>query len=121
MSTQHISAKERQESLLTEEDLIDDSTGVTPTIGLGKELSLMKRFERRLSGMLAADLHIDEGRNGDKMNIFLSRGPSSPQPRLQLDDELRKFVRCMEEALTSIAEHPRGLYATFSSISLLTR
>ena len=102
--------------MLTEDDLIDDSTGVIPTVGLGTPLSLKKRFVRRLSKTLAADLHIKEGQNGGSMDIFLSRDRSSPQPRVELDEEVRKFVRCLEEALASIASSPRGMFTlTFHS------
>jgi hypothetical protein len=76
-------------------------------------MSLKKRFLRRLSKTLAADLHITEGQGGTSMNIFLYRDKQSAQPRLELDEELRKFVRSMEDALASIASYPQGMSASF--------
>jgi hypothetical protein len=120
MASRYHFAEEIPHSMLTEEDLVDDSTGITLIIGLATPLSLKNRFVRRLSKLLAAELHIKEGHDGKTMDIFLSRDGNSAQPRLELDEELRKFVRSMEETLASIASHPKGMYADFSKRSLLT-
>jgi hypothetical protein len=91
-----------------DEDLVDDSTGVIPTLGLGTPLNLRERFIRRLSKLLVADVTIQEDGNKRSMTIFLSRNKASAQPRIELDKELRKFVRAMEDALPTIATESLG-------------
>jgi hypothetical protein len=80
MSRGHHFVEEIPQSHLTEEDLVDDSTGVIPTMGLGTLLSLENWFVQCLSKLLAAGLHIKEGHDGKSMEIFLSRDKTSAQP-----------------------------------------
>jgi hypothetical protein len=88
-----------------EEDLVDDSTGVIPTVGLGTPLSLRERFIRRLSKMLAATVVLKEDTSKRSMAISLSRDKSSPHPQVELDEELRKCIKRLEEALATIAKN----------------
>jgi hypothetical protein len=91
-----------------DEDLIDDSTGVVATVGLGTPLSLRDRFQQRLSKLLAANVNIQENKTKPSITISISRSKSSGQPRIGLDEELRKFVRAMEDALPNIATDSLG-------------
>jgi hypothetical protein len=109
MPARYQSTNERQDSLPTEQDLFDDSTGVLPTVGVSKELPVKERLIQRLGKMLAAQLHLQEGKKGDSIDIFLSRDKIPAQPRLQLDEELQKTVRRMEDELKRIASNPRSM------------
>ncbi|KAF1833898.1 hypothetical protein BDW02DRAFT_356178 [Decorospora gaudefroyi] len=92
------------EGVSIQEDLVDDSTGVTPMVGLCTPLSLKTRFLCRLSELLAADVTIqEENDNTSSMEIFVSRKKTSLHPRIELDEELRKFVPSLEEAMGAIA------------------
>jgi len=108
MSTQCESWEENPYGVFVEEDLIDDSTGVIPTKGLGIPLSLRDRFARRLSKMIGATANITEVPDGKAIEIFLTRGKPSPRPSVALDDELRKFVCELEDMLVGVATHPSG-------------
>ncbi|KAI4958866.1 hypothetical protein J4E86_004476 [Alternaria arbusti] len=94
--------------IFVDEDLIDDSTGVVPTKGLGIPLSLKDRFLRRLSKMLGTAANIREAPNVSVMDIFLTRDKQSPRPNIALDEGLRKFVRELEDGLAAVAMHPSG-------------
>ncbi|KAL1796072.1 hypothetical protein ACET3X_006296 [Alternaria dauci] len=107
-SAQHQHVEENLYGILIEEDLIDDSTGIIPMVGLKTPLSLKDRFARRLSKMLGAKVDIQERRDGNAMDIYLTRNRCPGQPSVGLDDELRKFVRALEEALAAIAKHADG-------------
>ncbi|KAI4638294.1 hypothetical protein J4E93_010293 [Alternaria ventricosa] len=100
--------EENPYGIFVEEDLIDDSTGIVPTKGLGIPLSLKDRFLRRLSKMLGTAANIREIHNGNAMDIFLTRDKQSPGPNIALDEGLRKFVRELEDGLESVATHPSG-------------
>jgi len=102
--------------IFVEEDLIDDSTGVVPTKGLGIPLSLKDRFIRRLSKMLGTAANIREVPNGNAMDIFLTRDKQSPRPNITLDEGLRKFVRELEDGLAAVANHSSGMLHLASSI-----
>jgi hypothetical protein len=106
--------------ILIEEDMIDDSTGIIPTRGLGVPLSLKDRFVRRLSKMLGAEANIREVPNGNAMDIFLTRGKQSPWPSVTLDDGLRKFVRDLEDALTCVARETTGMFCSSQLVLYLT-
>ncbi|KAI4914497.1 hypothetical protein J4E85_010560 [Alternaria conjuncta] len=94
--------------IFVEEDLIDDSTGIIPTKGLGITLSLKERFVRRLSKMLGTAANIREAPNVDAMDVFLTRDKQSPRPNIALDEGLRKFVRELEDGLAAVATHSSG-------------
>ncbi|KAI4671078.1 uncharacterized protein J4E88_009476 [Alternaria novae-zelandiae] len=94
--------------IFVEDDLIDDSTGIVPTKGLGIPLSLEDRFLRRLSKMLGTAANIREAPNGNATDIFLTRDKMSSRPNIALDEGLRKFVRELEEGLAAVATHPSG-------------
>ncbi|KAI4608348.1 hypothetical protein J4E83_009150 [Alternaria metachromatica] len=101
--------EENPYGIFVEEDLIDDSTGLIPTKGLGILLSLKDRFLRRLLKMLGTAANIREAPNGNAMDIFLTRGIQSPRPSVALDEGLRKFVRELEDGLAAVAMHPSGM------------
>ncbi|KAI4944273.1 hypothetical protein J4E91_008830 [Alternaria rosae] len=105
---QNESCEENPYGIFVEEDLIDDSTGIVPTKGLGIPLSLKDRFLRRLSKMLGTAANIREPSNVNVMDIFLTRDKQSPWPNIALDEGLRKFVRELEDGLAAIAMHPSG-------------
>ncbi|KAI4620715.1 uncharacterized protein J4E87_007043 [Alternaria ethzedia] len=94
--------------IFVEEDLIDDSTGIVPTKGLGITLSLKDRFLRRLSKMLGTAANIREAPNVNAMDIFLTKDKQSHRPNIALDEGLRKFVRELEDGLAAVAMHPSG-------------
>jgi hypothetical protein len=100
--------------------MIDDSTGIIPTRGLGIPLNLKDRFVRRLSKMLGAEVNIREVPNGNAMDIFLTRGKHSPWPSVALDDGLRQFVRDLEDALTCVARETTGMFCSSQLILYLT-
>jgi len=102
--------------IFVEEDLIDDSTGIVPTKGLGIPLSLKDRFLRRLSKMLGTAANIRETPNINAMDIFLTRDKQSPRPNIALDEGLRKFVRELEDGLAAVAMHSTGMLHLASSV-----
>ena len=102
--------------IFVEEDLIDDSTGVVPTKGLGIPLSLKDRFLRRLSKMLGTAANIREAPHVNAMDVFLARDRQSPRPNIALDEGLRKFVRELEEGLAAVATHPSGMLHLTASV-----
>ncbi|KAI4645465.1 uncharacterized protein J4E78_009375 [Alternaria triticimaculans] len=108
-ATRNKPCEENPYGIFVEEDLIDDSTGVVPTKGLGIPLSLKDRFLRRLSKMLGTAANIRETPNGNVMDIFLTRDKTSPRPNIALDEGLRKFVRELEDGLAAVATHSSGL------------
>jgi len=114
--TANESCEESPYGIFVEEDLIDDSTGVIPTKGLGIPLSLKDRFLRRLSKMLGTAANIREAPNGNVMDIFLTRDKQSPRPNIALDEGLRKFVRELEDGLAAVATHSSGMLHLASSI-----
>jgi hypothetical protein len=107
-TTQQRVFEARPYGVLNQEDLVDDSTGIIPMIGLHTPLNLKDRFARRLSKMLGAEVHVLENSSQNTVDMYLSRGKNCPQPNLSLDEELRKFVGAMGDALASIAKHPHG-------------
>jgi len=102
--------------IFVEEDLIDDSTGVVPTKGLGISLSLKDRFLRRLSKMLGTAANIREAPNVNAMDIFLARDKQSARPDIALDEALRKFVRELEDGLAAVATHSSGMLRLTTSV-----
>jgi len=102
--------------IFVEEDLIDDSTGIVPTKGLGIPLSLKDRFLRRLSKMLGTAANIREAPNVNAMDIFLTRDKQSPRPNIALDEGLRKFVRELEDGLATVAMHPSSMLHPTTSV-----
>ena len=91
------------------EDLVDDAIEVIPTTGLGVPQGLKPRFLRRMSKLLAASMTIKEDSSRRSVDIFLSRDRNSVQPRLEMDEYLRKFVRDLEPILGSVASKPKGM------------
>jgi len=102
--------------IFVEDDLIDDSTGIIPTKGLGIPLSLKDRFLRRLSKMLGTAANIREIHTGSAMDIFLTRDKQSPRPNIALDEGLRKFVRELEDGLAAVAMYPSGMLHLTTSV-----
>ena len=115
-ATRNKPCEESPYGIFVEEDLIDDSTGIIPTKGLGIPLSLKDRFLRRLSKMLGTAANIREAPNGNVMDIFLTRDKTSPRPNIALDGGLRKFVRELEEGLAAVATHSSGMLHSTTSV-----
>ncbi|KAH8623125.1 hypothetical protein IG631_22282 [Alternaria alternata] len=107
-SAQHQRVEEKVYGIFIAEDLIDDSTGIFPMRGLKSPLSLKDRFARRLSKMLGAEVDIQQANNSNAMEIYLTRSRSTARVRIGLDNELRKFLRAIEDPLASIATHADG-------------
>jgi len=113
MAPTQYQSMEKVYGIFLAEDLIDDSTGIIPMRGLKTELSLKGRFARRLLKMLGAEVNIQQASNGNTMEIYLTRSRSIARARAGLDNELRTFLRAMEDALASIAKNADGMLNLF--------
>jgi hypothetical protein len=117
LAAQHQHVNDAPYGIFIEEDMIDDSTGIIPMIGLDTPLSLKDRFVRRLSKMLGTGVSIRETPSSNAMDIFLTQGKYSPQPSVALDGELRKFARALEDALADVARASTGMLQAATYIS----
>lgn len=107
MTATHHYAQDNTSQVPTE-DLVDDSIEMIPTTSLGAPQGLKPRFLKRISKLLAASMTIKEDSSGSHLDIFLSREKGSIQPRPEMDEYLRKFVRDLELTLGHVACAPNG-------------
>ncbi|KAF2128718.1 hypothetical protein P153DRAFT_431611 [Dothidotthia symphoricarpi CBS 119687] len=96
-------------SVFDEDDLIDDSYGITPMAGLGKPLSLRNRFLRRLSKMIGADVTMQEDEPDVRLDIYLTWKPNQLEQSPAVDKELREYLSGLKDAWAIIAMHQCGL------------
>ncbi|KNG50385.1 gpi ethanolamine phosphate transferase 3 [Stemphylium lycopersici] len=108
MTATHHYAQDNTSQVPTE-DLVDDSIEMIPTTSLGAPQGLKPRFLKRISKLLAASMTIKEDSSGSHLDIFLSREKGSIQPRPEMDEYLRKFVRDLELTLGHVACAPNGI------------
>lgn len=92
MSLGRHSVHETTQNVFEDDDLTDDSTGVTPMIGLKMLHRLRDRFLLKLCKVTSASAKAQESANLQSIKIYLNRIDGSDQVRIELDTELKLFI-----------------------------
>lgn len=114
MSPKHHFVTEIPQNIFDDVDLIDDSTGIVPTVGLKTPTRLRDRFLQRLSKIAAADAKVHETGSQDSIQIYLTRNVGCPQARIERDAELRQYLQSMEASLAIISNKRTGTHTLHS-------
>ncbi|KAH7411864.1 hypothetical protein DE146DRAFT_732252 [Phaeosphaeria sp. MPI-PUGE-AT-0046c] len=108
MAPKHHFPSEIPQSVFEEEDVFDDTISSVPmrTTTVPREVS--GRFIRRLAKLAAASVKVQEERCGTFVEIIMTRNTGSPQARIELDTELKKFLTDLRSSLELISQHRNG-------------
>jgi hypothetical protein len=99
------------QNIFEDGDLIDDSIGDIPMIGLKTPTGLRVRFMQRLSRLAAADVKMHEAEGQQAIEIHLSRNVRTLQVCIERDHELRQLVESMEVSFAVMSTRRTGTIA----------
>lgn len=111
MSPKHHFGTEVFQNIFEDRDLIDDSTGNIPMVGLKTPTGLRDRFLQRLSKMAAASATMHEAGSQQSIEIYLTRNVGSPQLPIERDHELRQLIQSMQASFAVISTQRSGMIA----------
>lgn len=92
--------------------LVNNSANDILILELNTPLSLRDRFIRRLSKLLKANIQMSKSKNKQSISILLVRKSTPSQHLLDHDKELHQLLRSMEDSLSLIAVHNKGIYSS---------
>ncbi|KAF2854919.1 hypothetical protein T440DRAFT_504447, partial [Plenodomus tracheiphilus IPT5] len=91
-------------SSLTEEDLIDDSVGIIPMVGLKTPQSIRSRFISRLERLLNMEVKIEESTAQRSIAITVTRVAKVGRQTLADLDSIRSILKAMTIGLSLVAK-----------------
>ncbi|OAL01825.1 hypothetical protein IQ06DRAFT_218832 [Phaeosphaeriaceae sp. SRC1lsM3a] len=112
MAPRHHFATEIPQSIFEEEDIFYDTISAIPMATSTVPRDLSVRFIRRLGKLTAASIQMQEERSGASVEIVMSRNVGSPQPRIELDTKLKKFLASLRGLLELISQNRNGMCIT---------
>ncbi|OAK93391.1 hypothetical protein IQ06DRAFT_365731 [Phaeosphaeriaceae sp. SRC1lsM3a] len=109
MAPRHHFATEIPQSIFEEEDIFDDTISAIPMATSTVPRDLNVRFICRLEKLTAASIQMQEERSRASVEIVMSQNVGSPQPRIELDTKLKKFLANLGGFLELISQNRNGI------------